>query len=107
MNSKQSGGIKRPRPVSNGAKDHILINGVSYISARKAAREFGYTPDYVGQLVRNSKVKGHTFSRTLYISEKSLVVYAEKAKEEKGVRAKERKTEFKAGRKVPIKIVRK
>lgn len=89
------------------AKDHVLINGVSYISARRAAREYGYTPDYVGQLVRSGKVRGHTFSRALYVAEKSLVAYAEKAKEEKGARAKGRKTEFKAGRKVPIKIVRK
>lgn len=89
------------------AKDHILINGVSYISARRAAREFGYTPDYVGQLVRSSKVKGHTFSRVLYISEKSLARYREDAKRGKEERAKERKTEFKVGRKVPIKIVKK
>ena len=84
------------------AKDHVLINGVSYISARRAAREYGYTPDYVGQLVRSGKIKGHTFSRTLYVSEKTIAVYAERAKEERETRAKERKMEFKSGRKVPI-----
>ncbi len=89
------------------AKDYVLINGVSYISARKAARMFGYTPDYVGQLARSGKINGHTFSRTLYVSEKTIAAYAERAKEEKQVRAKERKTEFKVGRKVPIRVVKK
>ncbi len=89
------------------AKEHVLINGVSYISARRAAREFGYTPDYIGQLVRKGMIRGHTFSRTLFVSQKSLAVYIEKAKAEKEARSKERKTEFKAGRKVPIKVVRK
>jgi len=88
-------------------KESILINGVSYVSTRKAARAFGYTPDYIGQLVRSEKIRGHMFSRTLYVSEKSLAAYTEKTKAEKETRSKERKTEFKAGRKVPLKIIRK
>jgi len=87
-------------------KDRILINGVSYLSARRAARSFGYTPDYVGQLIRGKKVKGMTVSRVLFVSEESLSAYMKKASEEKEKRGSERKTEFKAGRKVPIKIIK-
>lgn len=88
-------------------KEEIMLNGVNYMNARRAARKAGYSPDYIGQLVRNDKVKGRTFGRTLFVSEASLLQYMVKAKEEKVKRDTERKTEFKAGRKVPIKVIRK
>lgn len=87
-------------------KEEVLINGVLYMNTRRAGRVFGYTHDYIGQLARKGKIKGHTFGRTLFVSEPSIARYAESEKEEKVKRAEGRKKIFREGRKVPIRVMR-
>lgn len=55
--------------------EELEISGKRYISTRRAAREHGYHSDYMGQLIRNKKVKGQKVGRSWYIEEGSLNAY--------------------------------
>lgn len=55
--------------------DELEISGKRYISARRAAKENKYTPDYIGQLIRGQKLKGQKVGRAWYVSEESLRAY--------------------------------
>lgn len=56
-------------------QDHIEIEGTAYISSRNAAKTFGYTQDYVGQLARSGQVHAQRVGGMWYISKDSLAEY--------------------------------
>lgn len=51
----------------------LFIDGKEYISASRASKQFGYAQDYIGSLVRNSKVPGKMIGRTWYVDVESLI----------------------------------
>lgn len=55
--------------------DELEISGKRYISSRRAAKEYRYHPDYIGQLVRSKKVLGEKVGRTWYVESTSLATY--------------------------------
>jgi|GEM_PF-6452166 len=55
--------------------DSLHISGKLYISSHRAAKEYGYHPDYIGQLVRSRKLKGQKVGRSWYVLTESLVTY--------------------------------
>jgi len=52
--------------------DVLEFNGKTYVKAATAARELGYTADYVGQLCRGGKVDAQLVGRSWYVDEDSL-----------------------------------
>jgi hypothetical protein len=55
--------------------DELEISGKRYISARRAAREYKYHSDYIGQLVRGKKLLGRKVGRSWYVELDSLTSY--------------------------------
>lgn len=55
--------------------DSLEIDGKEYISARRAGREYGYTSDYIGQLVRKGLIVGKKVGRAWYVEQESLAAY--------------------------------
>lgn len=53
--------------------ERLSFGGETYVKASSAARELGYTADYIGQLCRNEKVTARLVGRTWYVEEKSLL----------------------------------
>ena len=52
--------------------DTITVDGIQYQKAASLAREFKYTPDYLGQLCRGRKVDARLVGRTWYVDPESL-----------------------------------
>ncbi|MBX2866371.1 hypothetical protein KTR10_00190 [Candidatus Kaiserbacteria bacterium] len=50
----------------------ITLNGREYIKASKAAREVGYTSDYVGQLCRSGAITAERVGRNWYVDREEL-----------------------------------
>ena len=59
--------------------DEIDVEGVLYISSKRAAHNFGYTQDYVGQLARGGQIVAKRVSGLWYVLEESVRTYKEKA----------------------------
>jgi hypothetical protein len=57
--------------------DELLISGKRFISAKRIAREHGYTADYIGQLIRGGKITGQKVGRAWYVDESSFSAYLE------------------------------
>lgn len=55
--------------------DSLEIDGKTYVSARKAAKEHGYVADYIGQLIRAGKLVGKKVGRAWYVDAESLDAY--------------------------------
>ncbi len=55
--------------------DELEISGKRYISSRRAARQYKYHSDYIGQLIRGGKVVGAKVGRAWYVETKSLATY--------------------------------
>ncbi len=55
--------------------DSLSVDGVLYISSKRAARESAYTKDYIGQLARAGKIDARLIGRSWYIREGALEVY--------------------------------
>ena len=51
----------------------LKLDGKKFISARRAAENFGYTSDYVGQLCRAKKINARLVGRSWYVLEKDLI----------------------------------
>ncbi|HEY4479914.1 MAG TPA: helix-turn-helix domain-containing protein, partial [Candidatus Paceibacterota bacterium] len=62
-------------------EETLNFAGEKYISAKIAAKKFGYASDYVGQLCRQKKIKSHLVGRNWYVLESDLSEY------KKGVRS--------------------
>lgn len=56
--------------------DTLDIEGKAFVSARRAAKEYGYTTDYIGQLIRAQKLVGQKVGRAWYVAQDSLEAYA-------------------------------
>lgn len=55
--------------------DELQISGKRFISARRIARENGYTSDYIGQLIRGGKIVGQKVGRAWYVDAASFDAY--------------------------------
>ncbi|MEN9614018.1 MAG: hypothetical protein RLZZ347_325 [Candidatus Parcubacteria bacterium] len=51
----------------------LVLNGKTYISARRGAEIAGYSGDYVGQLCRAGKIDAEMVGKSWFVSESSLV----------------------------------
>jgi hypothetical protein len=52
--------------------ESISVGGKNYIKASVAARDLGYTADYVGQLCRSGKIDAELVGRTWYVHKPSI-----------------------------------
>ena len=50
----------------------LTVNGKNYVKASAAARDLGYTADYVGQLCRSGKVDAILVGRSWYVCKDSI-----------------------------------
>ncbi|PIY57840.1 MAG: hypothetical protein COY99_01130, partial [Candidatus Yonathbacteria bacterium CG_4_10_14_0_8_um_filter_47_645] len=48
----------------------------TYISAKRASELTGYAADYIGQLAREEKIRGHLIGRSWFVEQESLFVHA-------------------------------
>ena len=55
--------------------DELEFDGKIYISAKRASREYKYTMDYVGQLIRGGKLIGKKVGRAWYVDAESIAAY--------------------------------
>jgi len=53
--------------------EELTLDGVKYISVKRAAEITKYSKDYVGQLCREGKILGSRIGRNWYIAEKSIL----------------------------------
>lgn len=52
--------------------DEIILDGKEYISAKRAAKQTGYTKDYVGQLCRAGRLPARMIGRNWYVEESAV-----------------------------------
>ncbi len=55
--------------------DELEIDGKTYLSSKRAAREHKYHIDYIGQLIRGGKIVGKKVGRSWYVEAQSLKGY--------------------------------
>lgn len=55
--------------------DELEISGKRYISARRAAKEYKYHSDYIGQLIRGKKLVGRKVGRSWYVELDSMKAF--------------------------------
>ena len=55
--------------------DELEISGKRYISTRRAAKQYKYHSDYIGQLIRGKKLIGRKVGRSWYVELESLTTY--------------------------------
>lgn len=67
----------------------LVLNGKTYVKASKAARDLGYTSDYVGQLCRGKHVDAHLVGRTWYVNPDELSTHRVEKKRMSRVKARE------------------
>lgn len=53
----------------------LVLDGKEFVKASKAAKELGYTSDYIGQLCRGGKISAHLVGRTWYVDKSELSVH--------------------------------
>lgn len=79
-------------PIDNpNDKNKITLDGVDYISSRRAAKIMGYTQDYIGQLCRGGKIEARQVGRGWYIPE-LVVLENVKAKANETQESRSKKT---------------
>ncbi len=67
----------------------LVLDGKTFVKASKAARDLGYTADYVGQLCRGGKIASHLVGRTWYVDVSGLGVHQVEKKRMSRVKARE------------------
>jgi len=67
----------------------LVLNGKEYVKASKAAKDLGYTSDYVGQLCRGGSVDAHLVGRTWYVNPDTLTNHKVEKKRNARVKARE------------------
>ncbi len=55
--------------------DEVVLEGKTYVASRKAAQDFSYTQDYVGQLIRKGLIDAKKVSGHWYVNLDSLSQY--------------------------------
>lgn len=73
--------------------DTVVLDGTEYLKASSAAKQFGYTPDYIGQLCRGKKVDARLVGRTWFVNPDSLVDH-KKSKYSKQKKSKLKNSDF-------------
>jgi len=53
--------------------EKVVLDGVSYLKASAAAKQFKYTADYIGQLCRAKKIDARLVGRTWFVNPESLI----------------------------------
>jgi len=61
-------------------EDDLILNGVKYISSKRASGLTGYSKDYVGQMCRSGKIDAKLVGRNWYVNEYSILEHQEKNK---------------------------
>lgn len=54
-------------------EDQLEIEGKIYISSKRAAEEYGYTKDYIGQMARSGVIEAKLVGRIWYVLEEDLL----------------------------------
>jgi hypothetical protein len=67
----------------------LVLNGKTYVKASRAARDLGYTSDYVGQLCRGGHVDAHLVGRSWYVNMEELGTHRVEKKRLSRVKARE------------------
>jgi hypothetical protein len=67
----------------------LTLNGKRYVKASKAAKDYGYASDYVGQLCRTGAVDAHLVGRTWYVNPDMLSVHRIEKKRNSRAKARE------------------
>ncbi len=67
----------------------LVLDGKTFVKASKAARDLGYTSDYVGQLCRGGKITSHLVGRTWYVDISQLGEHRVEKKRMSRVKARE------------------
>ena len=86
--------------------DTVVLDGVRYVKAAVAAKEFKYTTDYIGQLCRAGKIDAQLVGRTWFVNLDSIKAY----KKNKHQRKAEKKKEDALNQKIlnsPLKVKKK
>ncbi len=67
----------------------LILKGKKYVKASKAAKDLGYSSDYVGQLCRGGSVDAHLVGRTWYVNPDTLGAHRIEKKRNARVKARE------------------
>ena len=67
----------------------LVLDGKNYVKASKAARDLGYTTDYVGQLCRSGQINAHLIGRTWYVDQEQLGTHRVEKKRMSRTKARE------------------
>ena len=67
----------------------LVLDGKEFVKASKAARDLGYTSDYVGQLCRSGSINAHLVGRTWYVRFEELSSHKVEKKRNSRVKARE------------------
>ena len=70
----------------------VVLGGVAYTRASTAAKKFGYTSDYIGQLCRGKQIDARLVGRSWYVNIDSITEY----RKQKHVKRKSRKAKKKS-----------
>lgn len=68
----------------------LVLDGKEFVKASKAARDLGYTSDYVGQLCRSGAITAHLVGRTWYVHFDELSGHKVEKKRNARVKAREK-----------------
>ncbi|MCR4325220.1 MAG: hypothetical protein NUV59_00220 [Patescibacteria group bacterium] len=61
--------------------DEVVLEGISYISSKRASELSGYAQDYIGQLARRGLIEAQRIGGLWYVSMESLTEYKKSADE--------------------------
>lgn len=67
----------------------LVLDGKEFVKASRAAKDLGYTADYVGQLCRSGKVQARLVGRTWYVQKDELAQHKVEKKRMSRVKARE------------------
>lgn len=63
--------------------DEVVVDGISYISSKRASELSGYAQDYIGQLARSGSIEARRVGGLWHVSLESLNAYKSKSEEYK------------------------
>ncbi len=66
--------------------DELIISERRFISAKRAAEEYEYNPDYIGQLIRSKKIHGTKVGRAWYVDAEQIENFFSRAKKISDIR---------------------
>ncbi|OGG61642.1 hypothetical protein A3C87_04140 [Candidatus Kaiserbacteria bacterium RIFCSPHIGHO2_02_FULL_49_34] len=66
----------------------LTINGKQFVKASNVAKEFGYAPDYVGQLARSGAVQAQRVGRAWYVDRDEVAAHKKEKRRSVAARAR-------------------